>query len=776
MFDPAEVNSAELGQIIAEEAERKQKARLEKELAWQKVRRFLVEEEQKASLRQEMSTNTTSKSVDDSATHPESNGDSFGTVRLLDSVRSGEDFAYNRSVSSDVDAAPIVDSSLARPKAASADLTAPAAPVQVTKEAPTTFAGHMDRMGNRLAQFLNRGPSTESSEEDSGILKSRRMLPSLGDKSSNEHPFIGGKASDRITLMATLEQITRMCQRTDLSEGSMARISTHLASINQIVCDDMDKKSGLSKRGIRRLSRTNRPKEERDQDGQDKDAEGPILPVEEESSGFMITVIPSPMPENLNVASTVLNSFKAFEAAQDLGDTLMRFNKLVADCGLEGTAVDEPWQLYSHIKAAIYNKLSFRCKQLFRLLDARFNVDVYKSNPASRKRVCIIGGGPVGLRAAIETALLGGQVVVLEKRALFSRENMLHLWPWVVQDLASIGAKVLFPQFSKSSSYFHISTRQLQLVLLKVALLVGVTVYSSTSFESLVAPTSDDKEKPFYTVTTEPQIPTMEFTAVLSASGNNDKLADSAGINRFVFCRKEALGIVCYFPNLGTSEEAKVKEFSWTSQVKHQMLDKLREVGIDIENIVYYRGEMHYLVMTPKRQNLVQRQVVNEDLADSADLVLDENVNSSALHEYVNAVVDFVGIPRKTEFTRVSLFDFSSRSRADKAANVLTAHGKKLYVGLIGDSLLEPLWHEDVGTCRGFLSAMDSVWMIAQIGKQSDEQLLADRENGYRVMQTVSTLRREDLRKNVRKYTVDPASRYSAGSLQSAMPAIRLLQ
>ncbi|KAG2524873.1 hypothetical protein JM16_004765 [Phytophthora kernoviae] len=296
----------------------------------------------------------------------------------------------------------------------------------------------------------------------------------------------------------------------------------------------------------------------------------------------------------------------------------------------------------------------------------------------------------------LEIALLGGQVVLLEKRALFSRENMLHLWPWVVQDLTSLGAKVLFSQFSKS-----------------------------------MPPTSDDKEKPFYTITTQPQIPIMEFTAVLSASGTNDKLAEHAGISRFVFCRKEALGIVCYFPNLGTAEEAKVKEFSWTSQPKHQILDKLREVGIDIENIVYYRGEMHYLVMTPKRQNLVERQVVNENLADSTDLVLDENVNSSALHEYVKAIVDFVGIPRKTEFTRVSLFDFSSRSRADKAANILTSYGKKLYVGLIGDSLLEPLWHEDVGTCRGFLGAMDAVWMISQIGEQSDEQLLADRDNVY---------------------------------------------
>eukprot|EP00644_Phytophthora_capsici_P009628 jgi/Phyca11/9200/fgenesh1_pm.PHYCAscaffold_35_\ len=190
------------------------------------------------------------------------------------------------------------------------------------------------------------------------------------------------------------------------------------------------------------------------------------------------------------------------------------------------------------------------------------------------------------------------------------------------------------------------------------------------------------------------------------------------------------------------------------------MLDKLREVGLDLENVVYYRGEMHYLVMTPKRRNLLELHVVNEDRVTPADLVKDENINNSALHEFVKDIVDFAGVPRKAEFTRVSLFDFSSLTRADKAANILSSNGKKLYVGLIGDSLLEPLWHESVGACRGFLSALDGVWMVAQIGRKPDEQLLADREAAYQVLMRLSSSHREEMQKNVRKYTADPRSRY----------------
>ncbi|KAG3119725.1 hypothetical protein PI125_g1717 [Phytophthora idaei] len=431
VVNPNEINSDQLGQIVAEEAERKQKARAEKELAWQKVRQLLIEEEEKVSA---MSIDSTSKSVDSS--RGEKDEDNINTVKLLDSlVRSGaDDFAYNRSVSSDVDVAPVVDSSLAQCQVSASNSTASTGSTSEVKEpTPQTFARHMDRM-----------------------------------------------------------------------------------------------------------------------------------------------------------------------------------------------------------------------------------------------------------------------------------------------------------------------------------------VYPSTDFESIERPGLEESGGlPFYTVVTRPQIPVMEFTAVLGASGTSDKLAQPAGISRFVYSNKEALGIVCYFPNLGTSDETKAKEFSWTAQLKHPMLDKLREIGLDLENVVYYRGEMHYLVMTPKRQNLVGLHVVNEDRPSSTDLVMDYNINNSALHEFVKSIVDFAGIPRKTDFTRVSLFDFSALTRADKAASVLSSHGRKLYVGLIGDSLLEPVWHNGVGTCSGFLSALDGVWMVTQIGRKSDEQLLADREAAYQVTMRLSGNHLEEMQKNVRKYTVDPRSRYT---------------
>lgn len=105
----------------------------------------------------------------------------------------------------------------------------------------------------------------------------------------------------------------------------------------------------------------------------------------------------------------------------------------------------------------------------------------------------IIGGGPCGLRAGIEVALLGGQVVVVEKRDRFSRNNVLHLWPYLIHDLKTLGAKKLFGKFC-AGSIDHISIRTMQCIMLKVALLVGVEVHPGVAFEDLVDPSPEGAE------------------------------------------------------------------------------------------------------------------------------------------------------------------------------------------------------------------------------------------------------------------------------------------
>jgi hypothetical protein len=96
------------------------------------------------------------------------------------------------------------------------------------------------------------------------------------------------------------------------------------------------------------------------------------------------------------------------------------------------------------------------------------------------------------MRSAIEAQLLGAKVVVVEKRDRMSRNNVLHLWPFVIQDLRGLGAKKFFGKFC-AGSIDHISIRQLQCILLKVALILGVEFHESVSFDQLVPPPEDQE-------------------------------------------------------------------------------------------------------------------------------------------------------------------------------------------------------------------------------------------------------------------------------------------
>lgn len=57
---------------------------------------------------------------------------------------------------------------------------------------------------------------------------------------------------------------------------------------------------------------------------------------------------------------------------------------------------------------------------------------------------------------AIELALLGARVVLVEKRDAFSRNNVLHLWPFTIHDLRALGAKKFYGRFC-TGTLDHIS-------------------------------------------------------------------------------------------------------------------------------------------------------------------------------------------------------------------------------------------------------------------------------------------------------------------------------
>ena len=71
---------------------------------------------------------------------------------------------------------------------------------------------------------------------------------------------------------------------------------------------------------------------------------------------------------------------------------------------------------------------------LLLLLQATQAVPGYKE--LTGVQCVIVGAGPVGLRSAVQFALMGADVTLIEKRNKFQRINILHLWDWACDDLA----------------------------------------------------------------------------------------------------------------------------------------------------------------------------------------------------------------------------------------------------------------------------------------------------------------------------------------------------
>ena len=102
-----------------------------------------------------------------------------------------------------------------------------------------------------------------------------------------------------------------------------------------------------------------------------------------------------------------------------------------------------------------------RTKSLMTKLDEN-----WKLRPASHGtvRVLISGAGPTGLRAAVEAALMGMRVHAIEKRAEFSRVNILMLWQHTADDLIAYGARTFYPKFTNrrvGASPLHLGTREI---------------------------------------------------------------------------------------------------------------------------------------------------------------------------------------------------------------------------------------------------------------------------------------------------------------------------
>nr|XP_021530830.1 F-actin-methionine sulfoxide oxidase MICAL2 isoform X1 [Aotus nancymaae] len=456
--------------------------------------------------------------------------------------------------------------------------------------------------------------------------------------------------------------------------------------------------------------------------------------------------------------------FENFVQASTCKGTLQAFNILTRQLDLDPL---DHRNFYSKLKSKV---TTWKAKALWYKLDKRGSHKEYKRGKSCTNTRClIVGGGPCGLRTAIELAYLGAKVVVVEKRDTFSRNNVLHLWPFTIHDLRGLGAKKFYGKFC-AGSIDHISIRQLQLILFKVALMLGVEIHVNVEFVKVLEPPEDQENQKIgwraEFLPADHSLSEFEFDVIIGADGRRNTLE---GFRRKEFRGKLAIAITANFINRNSTAEAKVEEISGVAFIFNQKFfqDLKEETGIDLENIVYYKDCTHYFVMTAKKQSLLDKGVIINDYIDTEMLLCAENVNQDNLLSYAREAADFATnyqLP-SLDFAMnhygqpdVAMFDFTSMYASENAALVRERQAHQLLVALVGDSLLEPFWPMGTGCARGFLAAFDTAWMVKNWNQGTPPlELLAERESLYRLLPQTTP---ENINKNFEQYTLDPGTRY----------------
>ncbi|CAC5395899.1 MICAL [Mytilus coruscus] len=479
-------------------------------------------------------------------------------------------------------------------------------------------------------------------------------------------------------------------------------------------------------------------------------------------------------------ASTIMDTVEdlhyQIEAARDALNNSSKLMDIKASFITDEQVTDMQyeWRLKSKINF-------WKAQNIWVKLDKHASRKEYRRGEAcANTNVLVIGAGPCGLRTAIELVLLGARVVVVEKRDSFSRNNVLHLWPFLITDLKNLGAKKFFGKFC-AGAIDHISIRQLQCILMKVALLLGVEIHVNTSFDGLIEPPTDQSHKTGWRAKITPEdspVAEFEFDVLIGADGKRNTLQ---GFKRKEFRGKLAIAITANFINRNSQQEARVEEISGVAFIFNQKFfkDLNEKTGIDLENIVYYKDDTHYFVMTAKKSSLLDKGVLLQDHPDTATLLSPQNVCKDKLLNYAKEAADFSTnqlLPHLDYAINhygqpdVAMFDFTSMFAAVNACRAVKRNGHTLLSCLVGDSLLEVSFLATGSGCaRGFLGGFDAAWMVKNwaSGKMTPLQVIAERESIYQVLSQTTP---ENLNKNYTEYGLDPNTRYSNMNMRTVLP------
>lgn len=112
---------------------------------------------------------------------------------------------------------------------------------------------------------------------------------------------------------------------------------------------------------------------------------------------------------------------------------------------------------------------------------------------------------------------------------------------------------------------------------------------------------------------------------------------------------------------------------------------------------MYLNNETHYFCLTPTKESLLQKGVFKNNYEENTKSMENQNIDMPSLELYTRDAVNFCtnNVMSDKNFVKNSGIDdlimvnMSPRYQAVNASRVFEMNGKKLLLGLIGDSLVE---------------------------------------------------------------------------------------
>ena len=357
--------------------------------------------------------------------------------------------------------------------------------------------------------------------------------------------------------------------------------------------------------------------------------------------------------------------------------------------------------------------------------------------------------------------------------------------------MLSLGANFLGGKFSairnpsSVENVYPIATTQI--VLLKIALLLGITIVTNVEFRGIFYPNESVTNKfscwfklnknNLSSLNEKFDLNQFPVHVLVCASGQNVALPN--GLFSEKQCDKKSLqagfGITANFikpknvprkvPETITIETSRSSKSNdgYIHDVKQAI-----EKGFFHQTVMHYDLDKLYFIMTANPFILKQCGALKKYYADNKLKSTNvENIDFDALADYATASANYAThgqfYPLKMAKNKhhkpdVSLFYCTPNVAANHAGKILESGGHKLFIFLVGDSLIHPFWKTGSGLAKGFMSVFDAAWVLKIYSTIPQQPLLslALQESLYLFLKNLQS---SAVRSFDGAFSIDPATR-----------------